>query len=101
MCSIVFEIDEASSVNREFIKQISDEYPRKKKKIAEFMLQNGLREAYGDMSVDEVVNKLGRPTINPGICQITYSEHTFDAEHIISVEYTGILEKFYYFSIDG
>ena len=52
--------------------------------------------------VDEVIKKLGRPQIHPDDGQVTYCEHSFDDQHIISFEYLDdAFEDIQYVAVDG
>ena len=39
------------------------------------------------MTLDEVIENLGIPQINPERCEVVYCEQTFDDEHIITFEF--------------
>ena len=69
--------------------------------IAIFMLENGLADIFGEFTPSEVIESLGKPTIDMDRCLISYLEQTFDDTHIIDVEYGGLLDEFFYFNIDG
>lgn len=81
-------------------KKIAECYDNKLAQIAEFISEE-TKEFYGDKSQNEIMNALGSPQIDLGCMTITYLNHTLDQEHIIEMEYDGVLEEFYNLSIDG
>lgn len=97
---VLFECEEVEAGYEESAKCLADNYEAKLTKIAEFMLPD-LTQIYGDMSSETLINALGMPLINLDRETLTYLEHTLDDEHIIELEFNGILEEFFYLSIDG
>ncbi|PKL31512.1 hypothetical protein CVV43_02495 [Candidatus Saccharibacteria bacterium HGW-Saccharibacteria-1] len=100
-------IDYANTINSKYIKDKDD--------IFDYMLNNGLREWFGDFSgySDEFIkNKMNRPQIKIlskendvnknykffGI--ISFLEHDLD-EHIIEIEFFDELKLYGYVGIDG
>lgn len=84
--------------------QISESYTQKAEEIAHFCMSNDyFTAAYGAMSVQQIIEKLQKPIIyvyeHSGT--LTYVEHLFDADHIIDIEFEGILEHFNEVIIDG
>lgn len=76
-------------------------YNEKRPELLKFVLENGLVECYGEMDLDTVKEKLGNPTINVSLNEISFCDNTFDGEHIISFEYADGFKKFYHFRMDG
>lgn len=69
--------------------------------IIEFMMPD-LQDVYGDIDVEMVKEKLGKPTIDFDNGRVDYCEQSFDDMHIFSFEFLD--DKFkdlQYFSIDG
>jgi len=61
-----------------------------------------LREMYGEINLDDVQDKLGKPVIDYNLRQLLYLEHTFDYEHIFTIEFADDkFEDLKYFSVDG
>lgn len=79
-------------------------YPQKVDAIAEFLADDdGIKMFYDDISMNEIITKLHEPEIiideTGGV--LSYCNHELDEDHIIDLEFGGILESFYYVSIDG
>ena len=62
-------------------------YHRNIRAIAEFLIDDLIRDIWGISNPDQVIAMLGRPQIAPGLRQVVYSEHLFDKLHVISFEY--------------
>ena len=81
--------------------EVAKIYEGKLDDIVNFMLENGLLDVFGKLTSAEVIESLGKPTIDMNRCLISYLEQTFDDTHIIDVEYGGLLDELFYFNIDG
>ncbi|HAG13750.1 MAG TPA: hypothetical protein DCG49_07810 [Ruminococcus sp.] len=93
--------DEPDDDYAEVAAAVRKAYHQNIRHIAEVILEE-IREMFAVQTVDEVIEKLGRPTINPDNGQVTYDESRFDAEHIISFEYLDDdFDEIQYVSIDG
>ena len=69
--------------------------------IIEFMIPD-LQEVYGDIDVEIVKEKLGRPIIDYDNGRVDYCEQSFDDIHIFSFEFLDDeFKDLQYFSIDG
>lgn len=69
--------------------------------IIEFMLPD-LIEMYGPVEPEEVKAKLGKPLIDHDRGQLMYLDHTFDYEHIFTIEYSDDeFKALQYFVVDG
>lgn len=82
-------------------KTIAKNYKNNLSKIIEFMYED-IRDTYGDVELEEIKEKLGKPIIDIDNGQVTYCEQTFDYIHIFSFEFLD--DKFnelQYFGIDG
>lgn len=79
---------------------LAKRYPQKLPQIAAFLLEE-VGAVFDDLSADELMEALGTPQIDLDREIITYLEHTLDDDHIIDVEYGGLLEELYEASIDG
>lgn len=79
-------------------------YPEKLPKIVEAMLSD-LADFYGEeiknLALDEIIKRLGKPSIDLELNLINYCEHTFDLEHVISVEFQDDFEQISGASFDG
>ena len=62
-------------------------YHKNIRKIAEFLIDDLIRDIWGISDPDQVIARLGRPQIALGIRQVVYAEHLFDNLHVISFEY--------------
>jgi len=98
---ITFIVKDVSKETKDRASKIAKIYPKKVKDIAAYMIKQGIFESYEEMPIKDLIDKLGSPTIDLNTQQISYTEHSLDDEHILSLEYNGDLERFSYFSIDG
>ena len=61
-----------------------------------------LKEMYGVTDPGEIKSKLGKPVIDLTMGEINYLEHTFDYEHIFTLEYLDDeFKQLSHFSVDG
>lgn len=61
-----------------------------------------LKEMYGITDPGEVKSKLEKPVIDLTMGEINYLEHTFDYEHIFTLEYLDDeFKQLSHFSVDG
>lgn len=61
-----------------------------------------LKEMYGITDPREIKRKLGKPVIDLTMGEINYLEHTFDYEHIFTLEYMDDeFKQLSHFSVDG
>lgn len=85
----------------EQVRTVSKNYHANINLIIEFMLPD-LTKVFGNFSLDEVKEKLGKPVISCENGQVTYFEQTFDDTHIFTFEFSD--DDFsdpHYFSMDG
>ena len=69
--------------------------------IVHFMLTD-LQQVYGDVDIETVKDKLGKPIIDYENGKVTYVEQSFDDIHVFEFEFLDdAFEKLQYFSIDG
>ncbi len=85
----------------ETAKQIAQCYEDKLQDIAEFMLEEGIEEVYGELDAEQIIDSLGAPLVDLDRELVVYLEHTLDEEHIIEFEFSGILDELFYLNIDG
>lgn len=87
----------------DYANHIVNAYPEQKEKLEKYLLDESLREYYGDdNSDDEIIMKLGKPTIeitNAESCKFMWMDSTLD-EHLITLE---VVDKygFSYVTIEG
>ena len=61
-----------------------------------------LKEMYGITDPGEIKRKQGKPVIDLTMGEINYLEHTFDYEHIFTLEYLDDeFKQLSHFSVDG
>ena len=83
------------------VELLSKNYQENLNRIINFMLAD-LKEMYGDVSEEDVKNKLGKPIIdyNQGI--VSYCEQTFDDWHLFEFEFLDDqFETLECFSVNG
>lgn len=93
-----------STVQEEYGKVAADIaaiYEKRTKDIVSFMQEEGISAVYGELTHEELIQALGQATINLDNESIHYFNHTLDDDHIIGLEYSGVLDRFFYFTIDG
>ena len=102
MDGIIFACeDEPTDVYLESLQTVAEKYWNNLDFIIEFMMPD-LQEAYGDINVYMVKEKLGRPTIDFENGRVDYCEQLFDDIHIFSFEFLDDeFKELQYFSIDG
>lgn len=94
-------VNEPDEKFTETVKMLSQNYHENFNKIIKFMLPD-ICEMYGDVSVEDVKNNLGKPIIDYDKRIVTYCEQTFDDCHIFEFEFVDDkFEDLQYFSIDG
>ena len=82
-------------------KIIAANYKSNLSRIIEFM-HTDIQEMYGNISLEEIEEKLGKPMIDIDNGQVTYCEQTFDDIHIFSFEFLDDeFNEMQYFSIVG
>lgn len=99
---IIFSWEEEPNEDYEKITTIFvKNYQENLANIIEFMLPD-IEEVYGQVTLEEVAVKLGKPVINIDEGTVSYFEQTFDDEHIFLFEFIDTeFKNLQYFSIDG
>ena len=98
---LVFTWEDPDADRSEDEKRIADKYYSHIDDIARFMLPD-LIEIYGDVTIEEVKEKLGKPLIDYDNGTVTYLEQSFDGDHLFEFEFLDDkFEDLQYFSIDG
>lgn len=83
------------------VKMLADNYYEHMDAIIDFMMPD-IKEVYGDVSVEEVKNNLGKPIIDYNNGKVTYCEQSFDDCHIFEFEFLDdAFVNLQYFSING
>lgn len=96
--------EEANDKAITFATEVLRIYPQKLNDIAVYLSQDDVMKTFfGQTSTEEIIAGLNKPilTIIDSGGVLSYCNHTFDSIHIIDLEFGGVLEKFYYVSIDG
>ncbi len=101
---IIFGCEDIKPEYDSVAEHLASIYPEKLSGIVEAMIPK-LIEFYGDeikdITIDEAIERLGKPLIDLDLDLINFYDQTFDLEHIISVEYRGDFEDISGFSVDG
>ncbi len=93
--------DEPEDGYLEQVKIVSENYYLHLDSIIRFM-QPDITEVFGNFSIDEIKEKLGKPVICYDNGQVTYLEQSFDEMHIFTFEFLDdSFSDLQYFSIDG
>lgn len=99
---LIFAWDEEPEEDyTEQVKTLSQKYNEQLNEIIEFMMPD-ITEAFGEFSLDEIKERLGRPVIDYDNGQVNYFEQSFDDTHIFTFEFLDDeFKDLQYFSIDG
>lgn len=81
--------------------EIAEVYESRLDDIAQFMIDEGISDLFGELSAEKIIRSLGKPVIYLDSSLVTYPEQTLDDIHIIEFEFDGLLDEFSYLSIDG
>ena len=87
-----------------FAEKLITSYPTKVPALAKFCMESECFKAcYPDETMDTIMEKLHLPDMRidniGGI--LTYYNHELDEEHIIEVEFSGLMNSFFSVGIDG
>ena len=87
-----------------FAEKLIASYPTKVPALAKFCMESECFKAcYPDETMDTIMEKLHLPDMRidniGGI--LTYYNHELDEEHIIEVEFSGLMNSFFSVGIDG
>lgn len=85
------------------IEKIIELYPKKLEEIANFCRESDcFKEHYSQENEESILKKLNKPVLRffgeEGI--LTYNEQEFDEDHILDIDFDGLLENFTYVGID-
>lgn len=99
---LIFAWDEEPEEDyTEQVKTLSQKYYEQLNEIAEFMMPD-ITEMFGEFSLDEIKDRLGKPVIDYDNGQVNYFEQSFDDMHIFTFEFLDDeFKDLQYFSIDG
>ena len=99
---LIFAWDEEPETDDPYmLKKLADNYFSHLDTIIEFMMPD-LKETYGDVTTKNVKTRLGKPVIDYDNGRVTYTEQTFDNQHIFTFEFLDDeFKDLQYFSIDG
>ena len=87
-----------------FAEKLIASYPTKVPALAKFCMESECFKAcYPDETMDTIMEKLHLPDMRiDNIGRIlTYYNHELDEEHIIEVEFSGLMNSFFSVGIDG
>ncbi|MBO5227106.1 MAG: hypothetical protein J6B17_03335 [Ruminococcus sp.] len=98
---ITFVCDEVDDSFEETAVRLAEVYSSRLESIADFLLDEGISDVFGEISPDKLIKALGKPVVNLENETITYADNSLDDYCIIEFEYTGLFESFSYLNIDG
>ena len=92
-----------SDENVQLAANIIQAYPHRVTAIADHILQDEWIAAAYKLSKDEIIQKLHLPVIRIDKfgCMLSYCENEIDFDHILDIEFSGVLENFYQVGMDG
>ena len=78
-------------------------YPKKMMVIAEYISQDEWIASIYNLTKEEIAEKLHKPNVLmfEGGGQLSYCKNEIDCDHILNVEFGGVLEEFYEVGMDG
>lgn len=83
------------------VDMLTKNYHKNLNDIVSFMI-NDLQQLYGDLDVETIKEKIGKPIIDYDNGIVSYVEQEFDDIHIFEFEFLDdSFEELQYFSIDG
>ena len=98
---ILFSWDDEPEEYGELVENLSKAFWDKIDSIARYISAD-IEEMYGAHSIEGIKEKLGMPNIDPERGEINWLEHTFDSEHIFTLEYMDDeFEELSYFMVTG
>ncbi len=93
--------EEPEDYYTEQVRTLSQKYNEQLNEIIEFMMPD-ITETFGEFSLDEIKERLGKPVIDYDNGQVNYFEQSFDDTHIFTFEFLDDeFKDLQYFSIDG
>lgn len=103
---IEIQIDESdmNEANIARAEQIIAAYPARLAALAEFCVESDtFQDCYPEFSADEVAEKLNMPILKLDDAggMFTYCDHDLDSDHLIDVEFSGIIDDFLSVDMDG
>lgn len=93
--------DEPDEDQIETAGELRKSYNKNKKNIAKAIYEDSIKDIFGEMDLDEVIEKLGIPQIEPEAGEVAYCEQTFDYEHVISFEFMDDFEEIDNIALNG
>ncbi|MDR0577602.1 MAG: hypothetical protein LBI87_08745 [Candidatus Accumulibacter sp.] len=86
-----------------FAEKVAKAYPSRLAAIAHYIADDDFVQREFALPAEKIAAMLNAPIIriNGGGGVLSYTRHELDEDHIIDVEFSGILEKFFYLSFDG
>ena len=85
-----------------FAEKLIASYPTKVPALAKFCMESECFKAcYPDETMDTIMEKLPDMRIDNIGGILTYYNHELDEEHIIEVEFSGLMNSFFSVGIDG
>ena len=98
---IMFAWDEEPEEYEELVEKLSEAFCDKVDSIARYISAD-IEEMYGAHSIEDIKEKLKMPVIDPENGEINWFEHTFDGEHIFTLEYLDDeFDELSYFMVNG
>ena len=78
-------------------------YPQKIKAIVDYISQDKWIMDFYNLSKEEIEEKLQKPSflMYEGGGLLSYCENEIDYNHILDIEFSGVLEEFYQVGMDG
>ena len=93
-------IVEGENITEQDLIKYENEYIKKEPDVIEKLLPE-IEIMWGKIDKSKLVEQLGEPHIDLDTCEISYPNNSFDNEHIILIEYSGEMSKFFNVSIEG
>ena len=104
---VIINEEDMNSKTLKFAEKVVKAYPQKVVDIAHYIAEELDTEEMFGVAENEIPEKLHEPSIKIFSCDgdfdgiITYCNHELDDDHLIDVEFSGVLEEFDSVSVDG
>lgn len=87
-----------------YAEKVINIYPSKLHNLSSYCMGNeDFQEFYPDETTESVMEKLHLPVFRVTSIggRFTYCNHELDSDHLLDVEFTGLMEEFFSIGIDG
>ncbi|MGA3598933.1 hypothetical protein [Lysinibacillus agricola] len=87
-----------------FAENVRNQYTAKLEELARFCVESETFEyVYPEATIEDVMKKLHLPILKVDEVggRFTYTQHELDEDHLIDIEFVGVMESFFSVEVDG